>query len=81
MGPWLGHVTRYEQNQPTTELTTWVQAAQQAGLLIHPYTFRTDALPPGISATQLLMLMVKKWQFDGVFTDQVPPVKRFLQSQ
>ena len=81
IGPWLGHVTRYEQNQPTTELTTWVQAAQQAGLLIHPYTFRTDALPPGISATQLLMLMVKKWQFDGVFTDQVPPVKRFLQSQ
>ncbi|WP_296049777.1 glycerophosphodiester phosphodiesterase [uncultured Alteromonas sp.] len=81
IGPWLGHVTRYEQGQPTTELTDWMMAAQQAGLLIHPYTFRLDALPPGISAEQLLMLMVKKWQFDGVFTDQVPPVKRFLQSQ
>ncbi len=81
IGPWLGHVTRYEGGKPTTELTPWIETAKQQGLLIHPYTYRTDALPPGISADQLLMLIIKKWQFDGLFTDQVPPVKRFLQSQ
>lgn len=81
IGPWLGHVTKYQDNKPGVELTDWVEAAQQAGLLIHPYTFRTDDLPAGIGAEQLLMLIVEKWQFDGVFTDQVPPVKAFLSAQ
>lgn len=79
IGPWLGHVTVYDNNRPTTTLTTWVNAAKEVGLLIHPYTYRIDALPPGISSEQLLMLIVKKWQFDGLFTDQVPPVKAFVQ--
>ncbi|MCP4232050.1 MAG: glycerophosphodiester phosphodiesterase, partial [Aestuariibacter sp.] len=34
---------------------------------------------PGITAEQLLQLIVGKWKFDGVFTDQVPPVKAFIE--
>ncbi len=79
VGPWLGHVTQSTPEQPSTELAPWIVAAQQAGLVIHPYTFRMDQLPAGVSAEQLLNLIVKKWQFDGVFTDQVPPVRAFLQ--
>ncbi|MDC8831624.1 glycerophosphodiester phosphodiesterase [Alteromonas gilva] len=81
IGPWLGHVTQSTPEQPSTALAPWVEAAQQAGLVIHPYTFRMDQLPAGISAEQLLYLIVEKWQFDGVFTDQVPPVKAFLTEQ
>ncbi|OFI36101.1 glycerophosphodiester phosphodiesterase [Alteromonas lipolytica] len=81
IGPWLAHVTTVKEGKPTMELAPWVVAAQQAGLVIHPYTFRTDALPPGIQAEQLLMLIVKKWQFEGLFTDQVPPVKAFVAAQ
>lgn len=81
IGPWLGHVTQIHNGQPSMALKPWVKAAQDAGLLIHPYTFRIDALPPGIKAEQLLMLIVKQWQFDGLFTDQVPPVKAFISGQ
>ncbi|NVK55115.1 MAG: glycerophosphodiester phosphodiesterase [Alteromonadaceae bacterium] len=81
IGPWLGHVTQSTPEQPSTALAPWVVAAQQAGLVIHPYTFRTDQLPAGVSAEQLLNLIVEKWQFDGLFTDQVPPVKAFLKQQ
>ena len=78
IGPWLGHVTQ-STNPPSFELADWVQTAQAEGLQIHPYTFRLDALPPGITAEQLLQLIVGKWKFDGVFTDQVPPVKAFIE--
>ena len=78
IGPWLGHVTQ-STNPPSFELADWVQTAQAEGLKIHPYTFRLDALPPGITAEQLLQLIVGKWKFDGVFTDQVPPVKAFIE--
>lgn len=78
IGPWLGHVTQ-SANPPSFELADWVTTAQAEGLRIHPYTFRLDALPPGITAEQLLQLIVGKWKFDGVFTDQVPPVKAFIE--
>ncbi len=78
IGPWLGHVTT-STNPPSFELADWVTTAQAEGLQIHPYTFRLDALPPGITAEQLLQLIVGKWKFDGVFTDQVPPVKAFIE--
>lgn len=78
IGPWLGHVTQ-SSNPASFELADWVKAAQAEGLHIHPYTFRLDALPPGITAEQLLQLIVGKWQFTGLFTDQVPPVKAFVE--
>lgn len=74
IGPWLGHITSSQGNK----LDSWVLQAQDLGLLIHPYTFRTDALALGNSSEELLDLLINKWKFDGVFTDQVPPVISFL---
>lgn len=53
----------------------WLKKAQDAGLIIHPYTFRMDALPAGMTAGQLLALLTRVANVDGVFTDQVPPVR------
>ena len=74
IGPWLGHVT----NKNSDELAKWVVQAKTLGLLVHPYTFRTDSLPTGKSAEGVLDLIVNQWQFDGIFTDQVPPVNSFI---
>lgn len=81
IGPWLGQITKGSAHGHTTDLADWVLAAQKRGLIIHPYTYRVDALPTGISAQQLLSLIINKWHFDGVFTDQVPPVKTFVAGQ
>lgn len=74
IGPWLGHVAIDKSNK----LSSWLAQAKALGLLIHPYTFRTDALPEETSQEQLLDLVINQWQFDGLFTDQVPPVTAFI---
>jgi glycerophosphoryl diester phosphodiesterase len=46
------------------------EAARAAGLLVHPYTFRKDALPPyAASLEQLLELFFVAVRVDGVFCD------------
>ncbi|MCW8107736.1 glycerophosphodiester phosphodiesterase [Alteromonas ponticola] len=53
---------------------TWVTQAQNAGLLIHPYTLRADQLPPGMTLQEAVSALYLL-KVDGVFTDHVPPVK------
>jgi glycerophosphoryl diester phosphodiesterase len=79
IGPWLGNMMMVTPNAKPT-LTDWIKQAQDEGFTIHPYTFRMDALPDGITANELLSLLVS-WKLAGVFTDQVPPVKAFLAQQ
>jgi glycerophosphoryl diester phosphodiesterase len=44
--------------------------ARQNGLLIHPYTFRADDLPPGFASfDDLVQFFVKDVRVDGLFTD------------
>ena len=60
---------------------SWVEYAHSEGFIIHPYTFRQDALPPGMTAEQLLSTLKHVVNVDGVFTDHVPPVKAWLEAQ
>ena len=47
-----------------------VAAAQAAGLIVHPYTFRADDLPPGFSRfDELVSFFVEGEGVDGLFTD------------
>jgi glycerophosphoryl diester phosphodiesterase len=47
-----------------------VKTAQELGLLVHPYTFRADALPPGFTTfAELLSAFVDGLGVDGLFTD------------
>jgi glycerophosphoryl diester phosphodiesterase len=51
--------------------TSLVADAHAAGLDVHPYTFRADALPPGIASYDaLLKLFIGDVGVDGLFTDQ-----------
>jgi glycerophosphoryl diester phosphodiesterase len=54
--------------------------AREVGLLVHPYTFRADQLPPGFeSFSNLLDAFVDTLQVDGLFTDFPDLVVRHLQ--
>jgi glycerophosphoryl diester phosphodiesterase len=47
-----------------------VGIAQEVGLLVHPYTFRADEIPPGFEDfNALLTIFIDTLQVDGLFTD------------
>ncbi|MFT4940654.1 MAG: glycerophosphoryl diester phosphodiesterase [Paraglaciecola sp.] len=76
IGPWLPQLIDVDTMQPTA-LT---KHAHQAGLLVHPYTFRQDALPEGVNSQQVLDILVKKIKVDGLFTDFTDTVVTYLQN-
>jgi glycerophosphoryl diester phosphodiesterase len=57
-------------------------AAHDAGLLVHPFTFRADALPDyAASFDALLELFLIDADVDGIFTDFPDMAVRFLQDR
>lgn len=76
IGPWIPQLIDFN----TMELTELGKHAHQAGLLVHPYTFRQDALPEGLNSQQLLDLLVNKVKVDGLFTDFTDTVVTYLQA-
>ena len=61
------------------QVTDLVRDAHAAGLVVHPYTFRADALPEwGGSFEDLLRAFFDVAQVDGVFTDQTDRAVAFL---
>lgn len=75
IGPWIPQLINLESMQPTD----LVPLAKQAGLLIHPYTFRKDQLPKGISTEQALDVLFKLLKVDGVFTDFTDTIVEHIQ--
>jgi glycerophosphoryl diester phosphodiesterase len=54
--------------------------ARQQGLLVHPYTFRSDQLPEGINDFQeLLDIFILQAKVDGFFTDFPDQARAYLQ--
>lgn len=73
IGPWLPQlIDRSSGND-----TGLAAAAKEAGLQIHPYTFRLEELG-GVSAEQLLDRVFMELQVDGIFTDYTDVVVEFL---
>ncbi len=53
------------------EPTTLVKSAHDHGLLVHPWTVRADALPPGLTSVEALIRgLFDQAKVDGVFIDQ-----------
>ncbi len=48
----------------------FVRTAHAAGLAVHAYTFRTDALPPGFATAKETWNALISTGLDGIFTDQ-----------
>jgi glycerophosphoryl diester phosphodiesterase len=75
IGPWVPQL--FNQNDAKSkkiEAANWVTHAHSNNLTIHPYTYRQDALPPGITGPHLLDALRNIVKVDGIFTDHVPPV-------
>jgi glycerophosphoryl diester phosphodiesterase len=77
IGPWLPQVFDINAGKPTA----LVGDAHQVGLLVHPYTFRQDALPPGINPEQILNALFNQVKVDGLFSDFTDTVVTFLDTQ
>ncbi len=70
VGPWIGYLT---------DQSEFVVAAQEAGLVVHPFTFRADALPRGISSYRALLdRFIRNMEVDGVFTDNPDLTRRYV---
>ena len=70
IGPWMNQLYGLQEIDGCPVSTGVVASAQEAGLEVHPYTFRADALPAGFdSFTALLDFFAGELAIDGLFTD------------
>lgn len=70
IGPWIGHLARIADIDGQAVSTGLVSSAHRAGLFVHPYTFRADALLPGFESMQeMVRWFVDELKIDGLFTD------------
>jgi glycerophosphoryl diester phosphodiesterase len=62
--------------------TGLVRLAHDLGLVVHPYTFRDDALPEGFdSIDELYAFAIRDLSVDGLFTDFPDSAVRFLRER
>jgi glycerophosphoryl diester phosphodiesterase len=79
IGPWIMHLYPGTDAAGVPQTTDLARRAQASGLLVHPFTFRRDALPEGIhSFDALLDLFVNRIGVDGLFTDFPDLTLQFL---
>lgn len=79
IGPNLPQIYLGRSNDGELLLSELVPQAHEAGLEVHPYTFRRDELPRGITSfDELLELFIDQAQVDGLFTDFPDLVVEFL---
>ena len=70
VGPWVGQLYTLADIDGQPVSTGLVSAAHAAGLDVHPYTFRVDALAPGFEDfTEMVDWFVGTLRIDGLFTD------------
>ncbi|MEX2125769.1 MAG: glycerophosphodiester phosphodiesterase [Woeseia sp.] len=70
IGPWLGQLYTLADIDGHPVSTGLVSAAHAAGLVVHPYTFRVDALATGFgSFDEMIDWFAGVLNVDGFFTD------------
>jgi glycerophosphoryl diester phosphodiesterase len=70
VGPYIPLILADVDADGTPQFTDFMQHARAAGLLVHPYTMRADALVSGATSyAQLYDLLVNHAGVDGLFTD------------
>ena len=69
IGPWVNRLYRVGASGVIRD-TGLVSRAHDAGLAVHPYTYRQDDLPPGFASfEELLNFTIDELYVDGLFTD------------
>lgn len=80
IGPWLQHIYLGRGAAGEACFSDLVKQARLRGLQVHPFTFRSDELPPGIASfEELLDVFVGQAGCDGLFTDFPDLVLDYLQ--
>lgn len=69
VGVWLNHVLKGVDEQGQPQFSDVVKNAHAAGLKVHLYTLRADALPAGVDSYQQLKNWLTEHGVDGFFTD------------
>ncbi len=70
IGPHLSHLAELETVDGVPVVSPLAELARNAGLVMHPYTFRADDLPPGFASfDDLVQFFVQDVGVDGLFTD------------
>ena len=79
IGPWLMRAFRRRGRDGRISSTGLVERAHEAGLAVHPYTFRADELPEAFASFDaLLAFFLDRLAVDGLFTDFPDQVSRYL---
>jgi len=79
IGPWLMHIYLGKDQQGQAKISELVENAHAEGLAVHPYTLRSDQLPPGIEHyEELLTLLIDIAGVDGLFTDFPDTARRYI---
>lgn len=76
IGPWIPQIIDLKTGKPSDLLKN----AHDAGLQVHPYTFRTEELA-GKDAETVLKLLFDVIGIDGLFTDFTDIVVRYINAQ
>jgi glycerophosphoryl diester phosphodiesterase len=70
IGPWVNQLYEAGRGGPPVRATGLIEEAQQLGLVVHPYTFRSDALAPGFDDFgEMIRFFTCEFPVDGLFTD------------
>ena len=82
IGPWVNQLYRRASANYALRDSGLVRRAHKQGLVVHPYTFRSDALPKGFdSFDALLRYTIEELSIDGLFTDFPDAAVRFLRER
>lgn len=77
IGPFFEQLYRVERGRPISNGV--VEMAREAGLVIHPYTFRSDSLAHGFTSFDAMLgFAFDVLQVDGLFTDFTDSVRRYI---
>lgn len=79
IGPWLRQLYAVDSRSGKPVSTGVTELAHEAGLKVHPFTFRADDLPPGFGCfEELVRYFRENLGVDGLFTDFPDRVIRLL---
>lgn len=79
IGPWVNRLYRLRSSDGKLSPTGLTERAHDAGLAVHPYTFRRDDLPQGFATFEhLLVYCTRQISVDGLFTDFPDEVVKYL---
>lgn len=79
IGPWVNQLYTVDPVAGKPASTGLTESAHESGLLVHPFTFRADDLPPGFRCFEdMVHFFTGDLGVDGLFTDFPDRVYRYL---